>query len=790
VEFDSLPFVDRAGLLASLRDRVRRTVDPVGGKGEEGQAPPKPVFIKAAEGAGKGRLMNELRIATQADGVRFHTATSAGDGVSVLGGVGKMVLEIAEGLGEESKSVAGHGPLLRRIESGAFGTEDETGLINFLLTAAGEEPFVLHIGELERGGESIRLLVDGLVRGLAGGPVPLMLCLTSAPHFKVERLLTSLLDEQLAQLWSLPTFSAEELASLVEAAFGSIAGSEDLAELLATLTGGEPFAVQEALRALVEEEILVEEDERWTYRVSAKRTSELERLLAGRVEARLDAQGAGAWELASILYLMNSPVVVDHLAELTDLRRSRFDRLLARLEESGLVARGETPDGETVMLAHQSIREAVRARSLDSLDERRLELAAGLEELGLDSPKFIALRCELIDDAADTLESVEVLTKAAEELLDQGQTRLGAGLLERVIRRLRNHGGAGCLRQLLDVTMVLFHRAYGTVENPRHEEIHYQSGALLAQLLADHRAEALLWLGLSDRFAGGKEGVEGADVALERLAWAARAAGRAGDRGLQLRVAGRRAETLLQDGRVNEAEALSAEAIEILELDRADDVDVCNIVGVRIRCLAFLGEFEEAFRLREIGRPIAARLPLTKRRTYLSGMSFLCTLSGQYERGLEELEDVVLQTRAADTPRLLISPLHNLGDLYLRLERNEEAADCFREALRLCKLFRMPSNAALNLGFLGYAMAFLSKIDEGAEMLRDATELARKIEGAHVTLIQLQLLEAEVRHMGGDTDGAKADLEKLIRQFRRANETSYVKLANEALARIARDEDA
>ena len=60
--------------------------------------------------------------------------------------------------------------------------------------------------------------------------------------------------------------------------------------------------------------------------------------------------------------------------------------------------------------------------------------------------------------------------------------------------------------------------------------------------------------------------------------------------------------------------------------------------------------------------------------------------------------------------------------------------------------------------------------------------------GAHVTLIQLRLLLAEVTHLQGRTEAARAELDVLIKQFRQANETSYISLAEAALARIAESE--
>jgi len=226
--------------------------------------------------------------------------------------------------------------------------------------------------------------------------------------------------------------------------------------------------------------------------------------------------------------------------------------------------------------------------------------------------------------------------------------------------------------------------------------------------------------------------------------------------------------------------------MEILDLD-ANDVDVCHIIGVRLRCLSLSGQLGEARRLHEMGMPIAARVPVVQRQSYLSGIAFLAVLGGDPDRAIPETVEAIDQLRAAKVPRLLHTPLHNLGDLYLRAGQLEPAAQAFNEAISIAALFGLDQAVHLNRGFLGYTLARLGKVEEGAEKLAAARKGMQQSSGDQVTLQQLRLLDAEVAHMMGQTPRARRELEEMLADFHSTNEISFVHWAQDALARIERD---
>ena len=87
------------------------------------------------------------------------------------------------------------------------------------------------------------------------------------------------------------------------------------------------------------------------------------------------------------------------------------------------------------------------------------------------------------------------LEKAVETLFAAHQPQLAAQVLERIIVRLRRQGRVAGLPRLLKAQLMMVERAAGALNDPRREAAHFEAGVLVAELLADHRAQALFWLG-------------------------------------------------------------------------------------------------------------------------------------------------------------------------------------------------------------------------------------------------------------------------------------------------------
>jgi serine/threonine protein kinase len=790
---EHLPFVDRAHYLELLLDKATQVIRPGSKEGDPTTSSSarlrsraiRTVILRAPEGMGKQRVLAELRREIQLGDGLFVEGSCWSNDQTALGPFSSVVTQLATALGERSKTVQMFGELVRLARKRGSNETSAQQLTEFLVACARERPFVMHLSNLSRSQEQTRTQFEQLCRAIDHSEAPMLLCATTEPHAKLAPMIQALGRDQVAEVWSLRPFTGREMYAVLQGMLGDTAILRDLAGMLDKLTGGHPLSFRETLRVLIEEGILARDADSWSLRGASAAAEELHKTLAQRSEARLDGLGVSGWEIASILYLIEAPIEEGRLALLSDLRQDRFARTMDRLEGEGLLSRNTASGSSMVQLAHESVREAVRMRYEDSLDETRLDLAQRIEELEEEDPNFIYLRARLMDDAADLLESCDALETAAKRLFAARQPQLAAHMLERLIARLRRHGRAAALDRLLRAQLMLLEHAAGALDDPRREAAHYEAGILVAELLADFRAQARFWLGLADRYT--QTAMHDQDVALERLEKAAEAAHLAHDRVLELRIANRRAEVLLGASEVEKAAKWSRQAMEIVDLEEASAVDKCHIIGVRLRCLSLSGQIGEARRLHDMAKPIVSQVPVIQRQSYLSGIAYLAVLGGDPARAIPETEAAIDEIHAANLPRLLLTPLHNLGDLRLRNEDLEQADMAFREAIRLAGLYGFDYHVHLNRGFLGYVLARRGNPEEGAAMLAEAKNGMINMQAEHVALQQLRLLDAEVAHMLGDSARARRELEEMLADFHASNELSLAHWAQEALARIERD---
>lgn len=791
-----LPFVDRAHYLELLMEKAAAVIcpDPETTDGVDPASSSevmrsgrllRSVVVKAPEGMGKGRLMSELRREVQlADGL-FVEGNCWTSGRNALGPFASIVTQLSTALGDKSVAVRSFPELVHLARRDRGHESAASAVTEFLISAAQERPYVLLLTSLSKAPEAVRTQFDQLSRAIDHSGAPILLCATTEPHSKVLPVVQGLSRDQCAEVWNLRPFTAREMQSVLQGVLGDTPVIRDLAEMLDKLTGGHPLSFRETLRVLIEEGILVRDTDSWTLRGASAAADELHKTLAQRSETRLDTLGVSGWEIASILYLLEAPIEESTLAELSDLRKERFTRTLDRLEGEGLIARSPVSGSSTISLAHESVREAVRQRYEDSLDETRLDLAARIEEFEPGDPMLLFLRARLLDDASEAIESVDALERAADALFVAKRPQLAAQVLERIISRLRKYGRTASLDRLLAAQIKLLESAAGALEDPRREAAHYEAGILVAELLGDNRAQASFWLGLADRYTQSDGG--GMELTLERLEKAADAAKSARDRPLELRIANRRAEVLLGAGEIEKARRASRRAMAVLDLDDASPVDKCKIIGVRLRTLSLSGQLGEARALHDMAKPIAAACPVLQRQSYLSGIAFLAVLGGDPQRAIPETEDAISALQDANLPRLLLTPMHNLGDLRLRAGDLVKAETSFREAIRLASVYGFDYHLHLNRGFLGYVLARSGDIDQGAELLGEAKDAMAVIVGEHLALQQLRLLDAEVAHIMGDSARARRELEEMLADFQAGNELSLAHWAQEALARIERD---
>ena len=796
---EHLPFEDRAGYLDILLTRASEILVGLSEDGDGDVADPAPdssgsgirtskitrtIIVESPEGMGKQRLMGELRREVQLGGGLFVEGNYWNNERSALGPFASVVTQIATALGEQSPVVRDFEPLVQLARRKSTDQSAASSVVEFLVRVSRERPFVLHLSELVRGREHLGRF-EQLVHAIDHNSANILLCATTVPHARITSLLKMLSRDQLAELWHLRPFSVKEMNSLLKTTLGVNEGTlQNLTLMLDKLTGGHPLSFRETLRVLIEEQILIRDGKGWTLRDTSSATDELQKTLSERAESRLNSLGVSAWELVSVLFLLDAPISKDQLFDLTDLRRERYERTLERLAGEGLINRWVDACGHMLSLAHQSVRQAVVDRYSESLDETRIELTVRIEELNLLDPNFTFVRAQLLDQASAGLDVVPALESAARQLFENKQPRLGAQVLSRLISRLRRYGGPKSMQKILDATLLFLREGQGTLDDAREETAMLEGGVLIAEILQDFRAQALLWLGLTDRLSPQSGEIHTILTRLERAAETAKIANEAI---LEFRIASRRAEALIAAGDIEQAGAFSRQSMGIMNSESPSDSHVCHVLGVRLRCLSLSGQLGEARALHDTGKSFAKNVPVAKRNSYLSGIAFLAVLSGDPERAIPEMEEAVKELRSANLFRMLLNPLHNLGDLSLRAGDYDRAIEVFDEARRLSTLYGNEDDLYINTGFLGYTRARMGDPEGGAELLAVAREGLSQSPAFHVSLQQIRLLDAEVAHMLKQSARARRELEEMLDDFHSSNEIALCQWAQDALARIEQD---
>ncbi|MFY0537978.1 protein kinase domain-containing protein [Nannocystis pusilla] len=742
-----LPFVDRADYLDILLLRAHDVLRPDSAR-NRGSRVIRTVIVEAPEGMGKTRLLNELRREIQlGDGLFVEGSCWTGDGEG-LGPFAPVVLQLATALGERSEAVRKYPDLIRAARDRSHESAAAAQLTEFLVRCAAEHPYVLYLSDLARGTETTRVLVEQLTRAFDHNEARALLCITTEPHPKFRPQLVALSREQLVELWNLRPFTQKEMMDVLKGILGDAPALRELVTMLDKLTGGHPLSFRETLRVLIEESILVRDNDTWVLRSASAAAEQLHKTLAQRSEARLDALGVSAWEVASILYLIEAPIDEERLAHLTDLRRERFRRTLERLEGEGLILRSAITGASQVVLAHASVREAVRIRYEDSLSETRLELAERIAEQTTVDPQFVFLRARLLDAAADGLEYLSELEKAAEDLFATGQPNLAAQVLERVIIRLRKFGRVQGLPRLLRAQLNLVERApaRSTTRAARPRSTRPASSSPSCWVTIGPR-----------RSSGSASSTATPSTAAPTPRWRSvacrtprsrpsrRATGSSscGSPTAAPRSCSARARSTARSAARRRRWRSSTSPTRRITTSATSWAPAC--------AASLAGQLAEARRLHDQAKPLASRVSVLQRQAYISGIAYLAVLGNEPERAIPETRAALEQLRAAGVTRMLINPLHNLGDLLLRSGDFEGASESFREALRFAGLHGFAYHLHLNRGFLGYTLARMGEVEEGAAMLAEARRGIQTIQNEQFAHHQLRLLDAEVAHMLGQS---------------------------------------
>src|SRR6266542_2758703 len=638
----------RGAALAELRFTLDAAVRGTGGC----------VVVEGAAGIGKSRLL-----AAVADEAREREMTVAVGRATELDRVVPLA-SLLRALQSSQPPVLDNVGLARLVgrESSRFWQIEQ--LCDLVETYTGKQPLLITLDDAQWADEFTALTLRILVSRLSTSPVLWLLACRPLPeHSPANDALDSLVAEGARRLLLEP-LSGDEVVQMTAEVLGAV--PDDALLALAARSGGNPFLLEELLRALREEGRIVITGETATI---VGETLPIDFLTA--VDKRLGGLSEDAWRLVETGSVLGRPFTVHEAASL--MRRPAVELVVAAEEA---IRAGTLVDREAKLeFRHDLIREAVYGRLPEAVRQAvHLEVAAVLNdavrELAPTAPSAAAdllLRTLQVVEEHERLGLVAVavrLLAAAGRLVEA--TELG-------------ESGLGQEMDPSDEALIML----GLAEAYKHAgqntaAVEYTRRALARPGVPDqHRAELLAVQAHALFF---NSDIDGADSAANQAVEVGR---RVGADAAVVFGAAVRSGVLCDKGRLEEALALTSEAVRIAEGSTGE---------VRQRhprlwlgaALVAVDRFVESDTVFEIGQREAEELgtswSLPLWHFYRADLRLA---AGRLDDGAAEAEAGVQVAGQLNASALIPSLLATLGHIAVRRDDLETARRCMDRAQQM-----------------------------------------------------------------------------------------------------------
>lgn len=542
-----------------------------------------------------------------------------------------------------------------------------------------------------------------------------------------------------------------DAALLAGAVLGGVALSPALEGYVAERAGGNPFFVEEMLRALEESEGLVHQDGAMALApgVAERLPSTLTEVLLARLD-RLDGEVRGVAQVASVI---GRSFAVRLLAQVMERGAEALEPPLAALQQAEIAFPRRGSDVEYVF-KHVTMREA----AYNTLVQKRrqqlhLDTARAIASL-YPNDEYVEIIAYHYGKTAEHGEAAQWLERAGDRAAGIYANETAISNFQEASRRCTLAGGESTTLARLDEKLgeVLYTAG-------RYDEalVPLERAVVVYRETRDlegaGRAAALL--GHVHHYRGTSQiGLDAVEPMIELLAWSGPSAALAA---LHLALA----RLLLQLGRYEDILAAAERASEIAAAIGHDRF-LASAEESRGTALTFLGQPEPA---REA---LERAIPLLEQAGDLRGLTVALTDLGEAHRLAGELRDALRYTEQAQRvaervgdPSTIAFALMNLGQIRLSLGEWTEARDDLERAQEVLAPLTSASAWAAYLPSLLGQLLLCSGDWEGAE-----TQLERSLGMAEVTRDR-QLLEstnvawAELEILRGESEAAINRLEPL-----------------------------
>ena len=500
-----------------------------------------------------------------------------------------------------------------------------------------------------------------------------------------------------------------------------------LSDLIVQSAAGNPFYVEELVRVLIEDGVIVPSEKAWQVRPHALTRLRVPATLTGVLQARLDRLPESERVTLQQAAVLGDDFQAEAVRQMNKVARFPLDETqvesaLDALERRDMIFRAATPvfsGGRAYLFKHAVLREVayesvlLRDRAAYHLQAARwLEVQSGEGIAGYAAP--IAQHYELAGRAAEAARLYEM---AAGRAADESRVGQSIGYYRKVLELLRP------MPQYLDTRLAVLDRlGRSLLQRGRlvealdayrmmHDEAELD-GNLSVQARAENaRAAVYLELGDAGRAAAATARAEplarlsGADI---ELVWACL----------------RQAESA---GRMDDPEAAMAAARRGLEHSRLLDAP------------------------RETGRALAL----------LAAYGPAANRSGEAERAREELTALAEALVDRDRPEDAADLLASLGKVRLDAGLNGEARALLEQAALLQRRAGDRRATAETLRLLGTSVCRMGESEAAIDYLEEAAALAEAT-GSRYTRLGCRLALGEAFLTRGQYDAAEATLRQVI----------------------------
>jgi len=636
------------------------------------------------------------------------------------------------------------------VPASSSGSQDEHERLfwaatGFLQAIASETPVALLLDDVHWADTSSLELFQHLARQTRGNRVLLLGTYRDAEvggKHPLEQALRDLTREQLLERVAVRRLDQEGTRALIGAAFDLAEVSDEFAALLQRQTEGNPFFVQEVLRALVERGDIYRENGRWERReIGEIEVPETIRSAVGERLSRLTEESQEILHEASVLGLTFG---FDVLQELGDREEGATEAALEEAAAAGLVVEmGKDSYAFNHALTHQTLYGKLAAHR-----KRRLHLAAGeaLERLpeqkrhpegtrratklawhfleGDDSERALVYAMLAGDQAAAVFAHAEAerhyhtALELARELSDPSRE---ATVLEKLGGVLRYTGQLDDALEFSEQAAQLY-RAEDDLEDEARAVA--QIGFVQTQRAATEEGIARLQPAI-----GRLEEASGApSPALAELYYAL-------------------AFLLWLAGRYDEQLAAVERAAELARVTRTDRV-LSQAEFQRGLALLMLGRVEEALRVFNEALPLMEALgDLFNLSHTLNNLGYASLRAGELERSRRYIEQALEAAERLGDPVLIAFMTGNLGQHAWIAGEWRQARSYLERALELAHPAGTGWVSASVLAQLGEVSLAEGKVKEGTRLVQEGIAIAEQagdlqtLRLAHRALAEQDLLE-------------------------------------------------